>query len=256
MQQTKLTIKNRNNLNIIVRISKDNTSNKLAFIQHGFSGSKDEKHLIILEKKLVSKGYCVVNFDSVNSINESDSSKEGITFTSHYNDLEDVINWAKNQSWYKQPFTLSGHSMGASSIVLFAQKYPDLVDLLTPLSFAWGRGSSYELQKDPKFMHDWKENGYFSKTTSRSPNKFVVPYSFLEDLLKYDFIKNADKITAKTILVVGDQEHQVRLDDTNDLFNKLTCDKNLIILPGVPHALTKTPKHEQMYKETLDIIFN
>ena len=256
MKQSIINVKNRNNLNMAVRLSQGDNPDKLAFIQHGFSGDKNEKHLVILEEKMVTLGYTVVIFDSTNSVNESDSTKEGITFTSHYNDLEDITIWAKQQQWYKEPFALGGHSMGATSIAFFAQNYPTLVNLLMPLSLAWGRGSSYEPQKDPKEMQDWKDNGYFYKYSSRRVEPFKVPYSFLEDLKTYDFIANADKITADTILIIGDQEHQVRLDDNTELFNKLTCKKELIILPGVPHALTKTKEHEDLYRKALDKVFD
>lgn len=256
MKQYKKNVKNRNNLNMVVRVSKPEKANKLAIIQHGFSGSKDEKHLVILENKLIEKGYTVINFDATNSVNESQSSTSGITFTSHYNDLEDIINWAKQQSWYKEPFTLSGHSMGATSITLFAQEYPKLVNLLIPLSLAWGRGSSFKLQKDPNDIKHWQETGIFLKHTTRQKEPYKVPYSFLEDLETYDFIKNIDKITAKTILVIGDDEHKVRLDDNKEIFEKLTCEKELIILPNVPHAIAKKPEHEELYKQVLNNIFN
>ncbi len=254
MNLEKIVIKNRNNLKITLRLTIPQNVLGLAFVEHGFSGAKEEKHILLLEQKLAQKGYIVVNFDATNSINESESSKEGITFSSHYSDLEDVISWAKNQSWYKEPFLLSGHSMGASSVVLYAQNYPNKVETLLPLSLPWIKGESYIKQNTKEFIDDFVSKGYIIKEVSRSDKKLYVPYSFLQDLLKYDFISNAKDIKARTILIIGDAEKKLRLDENKVFFDSLTCKKELIILPNVPHSLAKDPNHEQLFAKTLDSV--
>ena len=67
---------------------------KLVFLEHGLGARKEYPHMFVLEKFFVENGYNVVNLDACNSNNASDKSEEGITFSGHYHDLEDVIVWA------------------------------------------------------------------------------------------------------------------------------------------------------------------
>ncbi len=103
-----------------VRLNVDKKRNKLAFLEHGLGARKEYPHMLVLEEFFAKNGYNVVNLDATNSLNASESSAEGITFTSHYQDLEDVIEWAKSQPFYKQPFALAGQSLGAASCIKHA----------------------------------------------------------------------------------------------------------------------------------------
>ncbi|MDR2902835.1 MAG: hypothetical protein LBU87_07030 [Lactobacillales bacterium] len=82
-----------------IRLTIPENKTGLAFIEHGFTGDKNERHMQILEEELSNHGYFVVNIDATNSLNESDSSPEGASFTGHYNDLVDVIEWARGQKF-------------------------------------------------------------------------------------------------------------------------------------------------------------
>lgn len=252
MTRETIFIKNRSGYNMSIRITNPDNADKLAFIEHGFSGYKDENHMLILEEELAKRGYVVVNIDAVDSLNESESSDIGTTFTGHYTDLEDVINWAKNKNWYQEPFMLAGHSMGAASVLLYAENYPNKVTLLLPISFPWLSGKSRNNQHNPQEMIEWKEKGYWDKVSQSRGRTLRVPYSFVENLNQYDFGTNANKITAKTVLVIGDQENDIRLDDNKKLFDLLRCDKKLIILPNTPHVMAKTAENARTFREALE----
>ena len=91
----KLFIINRSGLKLCVQLTLSPNADKLVFLQHGLSCRKEYPHMAVMEKLFAEHGYNVVNFDASNSLNESESSPESITFTSHRSDLEDVIAWAK-----------------------------------------------------------------------------------------------------------------------------------------------------------------
>ena len=130
-------ITNRKGLKLAINLLTDDSFDKLVFLMHGLGARKDYPHMQVMEDIFFKHGFNVVNIDATNSNNNSDKSEEGITFTGHYNDLEDVISWAKTQSFYKEPFALAGHSLGARACVLFASKEPHLVNLLLCLSLPW-----------------------------------------------------------------------------------------------------------------------
>jgi dipeptidyl aminopeptidase/acylaminoacyl peptidase len=99
---------------------------------------------------------------------------------------------------------------------------------------------------------DWKEKGYWDKFSESRGRTLRVPYNFMEDLLKQDFGKNADKVTAKTILIIGDQENKIRLEDNEKLFDLLKCEKELIILPNTPHVVAKTLENAKTFRKALE----
>ncbi|MDR2902834.1 MAG: hypothetical protein LBU87_07025 [Lactobacillales bacterium] len=106
-------------------------------------------------------------------------------------------------------------------------------------------------QDDPLKMKDWHEKGYWNKVSLSRSRTLRVPWHFMEDLLKQDFGKNADKVTAKTVLIIGDQESKRRLKDNKELFDLLKCEKKLIILPNTPHVVAKKTENAKAFQETL-----
>ena len=123
--------------------------------------------------------------DATNSLNESESSSEGITTTSHYEDLVDVINWAKTQSFYKEPFALSGQSLGAISVVRYAGQYPNEINLLIPCAFPYYKYVEQELNM---YAKEIIKNGYCDKV-SRSTGKVLrMTTAYVDDIKKLDMI--------------------------------------------------------------------
>ena len=130
-------ITNRKGLKMSIRLNINNENTKLVFLEHGLSSRKEYPHMQVLEDVFSEFGYNVINIDATNSINASESSDEGITTTGHYEDLVDVIEWAKTQTFYKEPFALAGQSLGAISVVRYAGSYTDKVNLLIPCAFPY-----------------------------------------------------------------------------------------------------------------------
>ena len=92
---------------------------------HGLGGNKTQGHIRAMTEAFLESGYTVVTWDAVHTFGVSEGSNyEDATITNYYSDLEDVIAWAVPQSWYSEPFTLCGHSLGGISVALFAEKYP------------------------------------------------------------------------------------------------------------------------------------
>lgn len=255
MHQKNIFIKNRQGIELSLRLTFPPNATRLVFLQHGFSGNKNEPHILITEEELANNRYIVVNIDASNSLNDSGASIIGPTFTSHYQDLADVILWAKEQSWYQQPFTLAGHSMGAASCLYYAENFPEQVSLLLLLSFPWLSGQSKIAQENPEKLHHWQTEGYWDKVSKHSGKILHVPYHYIEDLLGYDFGLQAANITAKTIMVIGDRENTIRLEDNHRLYESLTCDKEFILLPQTPHCPAGSPETAATFKKALQQAF-
>lgn len=131
----KVTIQNRENLDLVIAYHPAiKPAQGVVFIEHGFTGHKDEPQIQIIAETFIKQGFTTILFDATSSTGESGTSDDGVTFTSHYHDLQDVINWASSQVWYHEPFSLCGHSLGASSALRYAAEHPSDVKLLIPIS--------------------------------------------------------------------------------------------------------------------------
>ncbi|MDR1027235.1 MAG: NUDIX domain-containing protein [Rickettsiales bacterium] len=252
MNQETIFVKNRNGFNISLRFTRPETQTGLAFILHGFSGDKDQREMRALEEEFSKRGYMVANIDATNSLNASEWTPAGASFTGHYNDLEYVIEWARGQAWFQSPFALAGHSMGAAAVLLYAENHPDNANLLIPISFPWLTGASKIAQDDdPEKYADWKAAGYWDKVSASRGRTLRVPYNFIEDLQNHDFGAKAARITAPTFLIIGELEKPQRITDNKKLFDMLRVKKEFIILPNTPHAVAKTAENEKAYRNAL-----
>jgi len=112
IKMKKSFIKNRKDQNIAVIIEKSENQKGLAFIMHALGATKEQPQIETFSKAFKDNNYTVIRFDTTNSCGESDGNYEDATITNYYEDLEDVIDRAKKQDFYKEPFILCGHSLG------------------------------------------------------------------------------------------------------------------------------------------------
>lgn len=130
----KTFIKNRGGQKVCIVVEGPESPDKLVFVMHGLGGNKEQGHIRAMIEAFIETGYTVVSFDTTNTFGESDGKYEDATITNYYADLEDVIEWASQQSWYVEPFVICGHSLGGISTALFAENYPEKIKALAPIS--------------------------------------------------------------------------------------------------------------------------
>ena len=249
----KIFIKNRDGLNIAIRLSVDSKNDKLVFLMHGLGARKEYPHMLVMEEVFFQDGYNVVNIDMLDSLNESDSSEKGITLTGCYENLIDVIQWAKQQNFYTYPFALAGQSLGACACVLYASNYPQEVNLLVTAAFPWLNGLEHPLHMS--MAEKIKEKGYFDKVSKSTGRTLRIKSHYIEDMKQYmfeDFVKN---IIADTYLIIGTADSEYHIGNNKKLYDLLTCKKELIILDGVPHDLANTPETKEKFTNALKNIF-
>jgi pimeloyl-ACP methyl ester carboxylesterase len=230
----KQTIQNRKGQNVIVLIEEQENPKGLAFVLHGLSGNKEQPHIQTMAKAFKEEGYTVVSFDTTNSFGESDGELEDVTITSSYEDLEDVIEWAKNQIWYKEPFALAGHSLGSICILLYTEKFPEKVKALAPISTVVSGKLSWET-KDSGNLDKWKEEG-IRIWKGHSGKEKRLKWSHMEDRLKYDVLPDIDKIKVPVLLIVGEHDTSTPVEHQQLLYDKLDCEKEIHIIKGAEHT--------------------
>ncbi len=191
-------IKNRKNQKVCVVVENNPNQIGLAFLMHGLGGFKEQPQIRLAAETFFNKGFTVVTFDTTNTFGESDGNYENATVTNYYEDLEDIILWAKEQGWYQEPFVLEGHSLGGECILLYAEKNPEKIFSLVLVSTVVSgklRAEAYEKYTKEEF-DEWKSTGLrISESTSLPGIIKKLPWSHMEDNFKYDALPDAGKLT-------------------------------------------------------------
>jgi len=248
----KVFIKNRNDKKIVVVVEENPNSKGLVFVVHGLGGYKEELHIQAFVSTFLNNGFTAVLFDARNTFGESEGKYEDATTTNYYEDLEDVITWAKDQSWYKEPFWLAGHSLGGLSIALYAEQHPEKIKALAPISAVISGKLSASTQKWKGMLEKWKRTGWLIRKSETHPERVKkLKWAEMEDRLTYDLLPDADKLTMPVLIIVGDKDEGAPVKHQQILFDKLPGKKEMHIIKGAPHTF-REPKHLEEIKD----IFN
>ncbi|HTE57576.1 MAG TPA: alpha/beta fold hydrolase [Verrucomicrobiae bacterium] len=229
-------IKNRHGLKLVIRVDEPEHETGLAFVAHGQGGFMGQKHIQAFAEAFLENGYRVVRFDATNSTGESDGDMRNVTITNYYEDLEDVVAWARTQEWFKQPFGLAGHSMGGMSTALYAENHPAEVFCVAPISACINQ-ELFVGTVDPDFLKAWKDRGYFERESLSRPGLLLRPgWGFVEDLKNHDLLKGAKALTMPVLLMAGSNDEPTPYAHQKLLFDAIPGDnKRLIKIPNVDH---------------------
>lgn len=200
-------IKNRRGEKIAVVIEEANNPKDLVFVMHGLGGFKEQPHIKAISQCFRDNNFTVIRFDTTDSIgeNESDGKLEDATVTNYYQDLEDVIEWSRDQAWYQEPFWLVGHSLGGFGVALFTLNHPDKVRAVAPISAVVSGKLFVQTKEISSLLDSWRATGLRQWESSTQPGLIKrLKYDFIEDILNYDLLSSAHKIKCPVLLVVGE----------------------------------------------------
>lgn len=222
-------------------IEGDKNLKGLAFIIHGLGGNKDQAHIRAIISAFLESGCTVVSFDTTNTYGESDGEPENATTTNYIEDLEDVIAWAQKQSFYQEPFYLTGHSLGAFAAALYAQKNPKKIKGLAPISTVVS-GQLSASSKEKGDLEKWEKDGYKITPSNTTPGLMKkIKWAEFEDRLKYDLMPLVKQISMPVLMIVGDQDKSTPPEHQKILYDALPGKKEMHIIENAPHTF-KDPK--------------
>lgn len=244
-----VSVKNRNGLNMSIKLNVSTDRRKCVFLIHGLGARKTIAHMQVLEDVFAEKGFNVVNIDTTDSNNDSERSEIGVTFSGFCHDLEDVIAWAKTQDFYCEPFALAGQSLGAQAVVWFASKNPEKVNLLVPVAFCWLDGK--EASKTNSRREQILDQGYYDQVSKSTGKVLRITKAYLDDMENYNFEGEVSKILAETFILVPENDADSRVLSSKRLFELLGCKKQLIVLKGASHDPANTPETKKVFEDTI-----
>lgn len=249
----KLTLPNRKGQKIVgVLELPKNKPVGTALIQHGYGGFKEQDHVQKMKDAFLDNGFITFNFDTTNTFGESDGEYEKATLGLHYEDFEDVANWAQGQDWFIAPLAVTGHSMGGYSAARYAEEYPDKVAFCAPIAPVVSGELSWEAHKEfaAEEFEIWKEEGMLIKPSATNPNNVKrSPWSHMEERLVHSLLPGAIKLTMPIFLYVGTQDTSIPPKHVQKLFDAIPVGKKkIVIAEGAPHTYRAENDLEHLYE--------
>ena len=249
----KLTLQNRKGQNIVGILTKPEGEIKgTCVVQHGWSGKKEQLHVLAMSEAFLENGFQTFNFDTTNSFNESDGEYSKSRLGLHYEDFEDVAKWVQQQEWFVEPLALTGHSMGGYSAARYAEDHPGEVAMTAPIAPVVSgalRKEAY-LKYNPEDLKEWEEKGVLVKESGTNPGLIKEsPYEAFLEMQDHDLIPNANKLTMPIFLLTGSEDNGIPQENLQKLYDAIPGDKKTLeILDGAPHTYTEQTHLDAMKK--------
>lgn len=217
---------------------------------HGHSSSKYTKNFVKLSELLKEKGMSSFRIDLYGH-GESDGKFEDCNVTEAVDDILKAIDYLKKKGYHR--IGLLGSSFGGISSMVAASKTNDL-DFLVLKSPVSNYKEKYLATNGKAFLDQWKKEKV--RDYDASEGKVLrLKYSFYEDALKNDAYKAAPLINVPTLIVHGDQDEAVPVEQSIKI-SRIFSKCKLVIVEGSDHVYTQLHHRDEMLKVISEFIFS
>lgn len=196
----------------------------LVVIGHGVTGNKDRPWALGLANAIEEAGMNALRF-SFSGNGESEGKFEDCTISKEVKDLKAIINAAEDEGFHR--ICYAGHSMGGAVGVLSAVK-DERIGLLISLS-----GMVYT----KKFCETEFGDQTPGKGCMWEDEDCPLSQEFVDDMNKIDnILAKTEKIEVPWLIVHGDADDVVPVDEGREIYRAAYEPKDLVILEGVDHV--------------------
>lgn len=218
----------------------DSKKNLMAVLCHGFSTGKDGRTYVRLEQILNEKGIAILRFDFFGH-GESEGNLAEITVSEAVDDVLNAIRFVKEAGYRK--LGLVGSSFGGIAALIAASQAEGLkcLALKSPVSDYL---SKLIAERDRQDINEWKQQGHIFITDTEGKN-LPLNYTFFEDAAKIRGFDVASEVFVPTLIVHGDADESVPVEQSLKLASELS-DCRLEIIRDADHRYSRPEDFETM----------
>ena len=199
-----------------------------AILCHGMESDKESEKLVALGEGLSVTGILALRFDFACS-GESGGKFEEITYSGEAEDLSAAFDFMLRYGVEK--IGIVGSSMGGTAALLFAAREKGVAALVTIAAPLHPEKFTDRLLI-PEEVERWRREGFIHYHGRR------INVSFLQDLERIDVPRAARKILCPVLVIHGDADATVPVEEAHELSAELRGPKKLLILQGADHRLS------------------
>ena len=209
---------------------------------HGMDSNRNSEKLVHLGRVLAKRGILTLRFDFA-YVGDSSEKFADITYSGEVEDLRAACSFMRNR--YAGKIGVLGSSMGGTVALLFAADEPDIAALVTISAPVHPEAFPRRIL-NPEQLQRWRERGFTFYNGQR------LNVALLEDLETIDVPQAAHKIACPVLIIHGDADEVVPVEEAYELNASLSGKKKLIIMKGTDHRLTDPVKMQQALTEAVD----
>ena len=209
---------------------------------HGMESDKNSEKLVFLGGELSRRGILAMRFDFA-YVGESSGKFEEITYSGELADLKAA--YALVASRHQGKTAIFGSSMGGTVALMFAAQEPTVAALVTMAAPLHPERFPVRVLT-PVQLREWRERGFTFFNGSR------LNVSLLDDLESIDVPACARKIMCPVLILHGDADAVVPVEEAYELHGCITTSKRLSIFEGADHRLSKPEAMRRAVDQSLD----
>ena len=195
---------------------------------HGMDSNKNSEKLVYLCRALARRGVLALRFD-FRYVGESNGEFADITYSGEVDDLEAAYAFVQHRRPVRT--AILGSSMGGTVALLFAAREPRVAALVTVAAPIHPEAFPRRILTDQQ-LQQWRERGFTIYRGQR------LNATLLEDLERLDVLASARKVTCPTLVIHGEADEVVPVEEARELHACLTGPKKLCILKGTDHRIS------------------
>ena len=209
---------------------------------HGMESNKESEKLVYLGRAMAQRNIMALRFD-FRYVGESSGKFEDITYSGEVADLKAAHALMSSRNPGK--IAILGSSMGGTVSLLFAAQQSSLAALVTVAApIHPERFPSRVLT--PAQAEQWRARGFTHHNGQR------INLSLLHDLESLNVPEAVKKITCPVLILHGDADEVVPVEEAYEINACLTNSKRLLILPGTDHRLSDPVAMRRAIAEALE----
>lgn len=212
-------------------------TDRLALLCHGFLSNKNSSTNKALTRLLTERGIATLRFDFFGQ-GESEGPFEDITVGLALDQTKAALAWASTQGF--RHHGLAGSSFGGLIALLAASEVSSQPSALRCLALKCpvpDFPAMLEMEFGSDGLKEWRRNDTIPDVTG-GPGRIRLKYRFYEECLKYDGYTAASGIALPTMIVHGDRDELVPLQQSERLLDSLSGPKHLLVVPNANHGFS------------------
>lgn len=204
--------------------------------------NKESEKIVALSRALAEKGVLALRFD-FSYAGESSGKFADITYNGEVEDLRAAFNLVLG--FRAEKVGILGSSMGGTVALLFAA-HENRIKALATIAAPLHPEKITENVLTPEEVERWRRERFLFYHGRR------INVSLLDDLQTIDVPEAAKRIACPVLIVHGDMDDTVAVEEARELYAVLSGAKKLTILKGADHRLSNPSDLKRALDESID----